>query len=89
MGTVGPVGRREEFGRHTAMEIHGRVYLNGHHMSDMTFDEVCGVARYRAETEPEPNTYTKVDTGRFVWAVALSAGVLFVLLTGMALSWGN
>lgn len=77
MGTAGPVGRMEEFGRHTAMELHGRVYLSGHYMDDMTFEEACNVARFRFETDPQ--NYSEIETGRFIWAMVMFIGAMFLL----------
>lgn len=78
MGTLGQVGRMSEYGRNTVMELHGRVYLNGHYMAEMTFNEACNVARYRHSTEPQ--NVTEVDTGRFTWAMALFVvSVIFLI----------
>ena len=74
----------EEFGRHTALELHGRVYLDGHYMAGMTFEDACNVARFRHDTEPQ--IVTEVDTGRFLWSVIFCLGVVGLLLLSSIVS---
>ncbi|OGT54223.1 MAG: hypothetical protein A3E01_00090 [Gammaproteobacteria bacterium RIFCSPHIGHO2_12_FULL_63_22] len=77
MGSVGQVGEVANYGDHKAMVIHGRVYLNGNHMSEMTYEEACSIARYRASTQPDEPI--AVDTGRLTGALAGCAIALVVL----------